>query len=145
MLYIIFFLVLMMAVSLFVRSRSSGDFGAGTLVFSMVALAIIGIIHVPVITSHCSSLATIKSSDALVAVYAESLSDLDKQMESLSKNIDNKTLFNADSPYRTLIETKSNYVSKLAKIREHIVAAKIKIQARKLGLMSHIVRWYGEE
>jgi hypothetical protein len=145
MLYIICFLALTTLVSFIVFCRSSNGDGIGTCTLSIMALITTGVIHVPVILCHCHSLATIRSADDLIGVYTESLSDLDKQMESLSKNIDSKTLFNNDSPYRTLIQAKSHYVSELADARLEIVKEKRKIQARKLGLMSHIVRWFGEE
>lgn len=145
MLFIIICLVFIMVASFIVSIRTHDDCGIGTFGFSALALICIGVMHIPIINHHCDSLATIKSADSLIAVYTESLSDLDKQMESLSKDIDNKTLFNADSPYRTLIQTKADYVSKVAKARFEIVDAKREIQARKLGFMSHIVRWYGEE
>lgn len=130
-----------------VKSKTHDDYESAyfLLSLSVVPLVIIGVLHIPVYLIHCDELAIIRNSQSMIAVHTQAIEDLDRQMSNLTKSIDNKTLFNTDSPYRSLIETKSHYVSNLSEARVAVVRVKTSIMARKLGLMSHIVRWVGEE
>jgi hypothetical protein len=113
--------------------------------FSLMILGIIGIASLITYHEHCDELAFVRNSQAITAVHTQAIEDLDRQLSDLNKTIDNKGLFNADSPYRSLIEAKSSYVKALSRIRMEIMRVKTSILARKLGLMSYIVRWVGEE
>lgn len=113
--------------------------------FSLMILIAIGIANLISYHEHCEELAFIRNSQAITAVHTQAIEDLDKQLSDLNKNIDNKGVFNADSPYRSLIEAKSSYVKALSGVRMEIMRVKTSILARKLGFMSHIVKYFGEE
>jgi hypothetical protein len=118
-----------------------------------IFMSCIGIVGMPIVVvtsfftyeSHCNDLAIIRNSQSIIGVYTQAITDLDQQIEGLNKSVSSQLAFNADSPYRSLIEAKSRYVSKLSMARATVVQAETSIIARKLGLMSYIVRWVGEK
>lgn len=143
----ILFVVMVLCYVGFVKSDKKDDEEIALAIFSgsFVILGIIGIFSFITYLVHCGDVAVIRNSQAMIAVHTQAIEDLDQQMSDLNKSMDNKTLFNSDSPYRSLIEEKSSYVKALSNARVEIVKVKTSIIARKLGLMSYIVRWVGEE
>jgi hypothetical protein len=113
--------------------------------FILMSLIAIGIANLITYHQHCEELAFIRNSQAITEVHTQAIEDLDQQLSDLNKNIDNNGVFNADSPYRSLIEAKSSYVKALSGVRMEIMRVKTSILARKLGFMSHIVKYLGEE
>jgi hypothetical protein len=145
MLYL-FLVVFALIVGGFIRGlRDTGEFGLFISFIGCLCLIPLAIVHCVFVADHCEEIALIRSSQPIIAIHEQAIEDLDRQMDGLSKSIGSQAVFNADSPYRSLIEAKTKYVSKLASAKSGILNAKVSISARKLGMMSYIVRWYGEE
>lgn len=149
MLYLVLFLIALIILGFMIIIKSGDsdgqEVGCTISAIGCACIILIVIIHLLNVNLHCDELATIKNSQSLIAVHTQAIEDLDKQMNGLSKSIGGQALLNADSPYRSLIETKAKYISDLSRARSRVAEAKTSIIARKLGMMSYIIRWYGEE
>ena len=52
---------------------------------------------------------------------------------------------NADSPIRSLVETRTRFISELTEQKIDIQNAKISIESRSIGLMKMVVWIYGKD
>lgn len=145
MLYVIYLLVFLCVLGIVVECIGEYMVGNLLVVIPPFVLIPIFIFHLIVITVHCDDIAFIRNKDSLLLAHTQLIENISIQMEDLNKSLGKQSLFNADCPYKTLIEQKSEVVKKLAHTRICIVQVQNDIQARKMGLMSHIVRWYGDK
>lgn len=145
MLYVIYLLVFLCVLGIVVECFAEHMAATFLIVVPTIVFIPIFIFHLIVITVHCDDIAFIRNKDSLLLAHTQLIENISIQMEDLNKSLGKQSLFNADSPYKTLIEQKSEVVKKLAHTRIRIVQVQNDIQARKIGLMSHIVRWYGEK
>ena len=73
----------------------------------------------------------------------QAIKDIDNQLKQI--NITNSALMNADSPTRSLVETRTKFISELTDQRLSIENARIDIETRSIGLMKMVVWIYGKE
>ena len=97
------------------------------------------------VTHHANDLALVRMGHLSVEVREQAIKDIDEQLISLIGQSPVPALLNADTPVRSLIETKADFVKEIADARLKIAEAKISIAARKIGINSAIVKWMGEE
>jgi len=94
-------------------------------------------------TSHTNELALIRKGQPLINIREQAIKDIDKQLSQI--RITNSALMNADSPVRSLVETKAKFISELTEQKIKIEQARINIEGRSIGMMRMIVGIYGKE
>jgi len=92
---------------------------------------------------HSNDLAVIRSGKPLIEIREQAIKDIDNQLNKLEYN--HTSLMNADTPVKSLIETKSKYISELTNAKLRIQIAKITIEARSIGFFKLVVWLYGKE
>lgn len=122
---------------------SDGYDGAWNVFVCFLMSLFFGCFPICSIVDHSSDLAYIRKGQLLVDVQEQSLKDIDDQLAKIK--IPQTALMNADSPAKSLIEAKYNIVKDLAQSRIKIAEAKISIEARSIGIMRPVVKWYGKE
>lgn len=93
--------------------------------------------------NHSDDLSLIRTGQPLVVIREEAIKDIDKQLDKLK--FSQTSLMNNDSPAKSLIETKSKYISELTVEKLKIQQARINIEARSIGLLKFVVWLYGKE
>jgi len=136
---ILIILILISLLCLFVSRDEGGDF----LFANLLILAICAAPLVMSVTSHTSDLSLIRKGHALVEIREQAIKDIDNQLKQI--NITNSALMNADSPTRSLVETRTKFISELTDQRLSIENARIDIETRSIGLMKMVVWIYGKE
>ena len=95
------------------------------------------------ITIHTSDLALTRKGNVLIQIREQAIKKIDEQLNEIK--INNSALMNADSPARSLIETKAKFVSELTEQKIKIQKAKMSIESRSIGLFKVVVWIYGKE
>lgn len=119
---------------------------ADVLVFILMALVVAlfpVLILCTVMAEHADDLAKVRAGKALVDVRIEAIADIDKQLSALPDY--SSALLNADTPVKTLVETKAQFVKDIAEAKANIAQAKVDIVARSIGPMSAVVTLLGKE
>lgn len=111
--------------------------------FGGCALFLFSIFCMNEVFLHSSQIAFVRMSSDHIIVHQEAIDEVDRQMKSIS--IPEHSFFNADSPYRSLIELRGQRIHALAETKVLINKAKSGIIARKVGLFRDIVYIFGEE
>lgn len=115
-------------------------------IFVGIAICVLpGVLLAGSISSHAHDLGTVRKGYELIEVREQAIEDIDAQLNLLERQYTSTSLLNADTPARSLIETKASFVSEIAEARADIAKAKISIERRSIGLMNGIVHWYGKE
>jgi hypothetical protein len=112
----------------------------------IIPFLLISIITAPffiVGSNHFKNLALIRNGSNLIKIRQQAITDIDNQLKSIK--IASSALINADSPIRTLIQTKSKFISEITEESIKIEQAKIKIEERSMGFYSIVVKIYGKE
>jgi len=113
-----------------------------SVVISLIPMMIMGV-H---ITEHVHDIGTVRHADNFIHVRQQAITDIDEQLITLKAQYTNgSVLLNADTPAKTLIETKAKFVSDIADTRMSVAEAKADIDRRSLGVMSAVVYLYGKE
>lgn len=92
--------------------------------------------------NHISDLTLIRNQGQVVQVREDAIARINQDLAVLPTA---GALMNADSPVKSLIETKSTYITELTTIKASIVDAKISIEQRKMGPGAWAVWIFGEE
>ena len=92
---------------------------------------------------HANDLAVIRSGKPLIEIREQAIKDIDNQLNKLEYN--HTSLMNGDTPTKSLIETKSKYISELTEEKLEIQRAKISIEARSIGFFKLVVWLCGKE
>ena len=79
----------------------------------------------------------------MIETREQAIKDIDNQLNKLEYN--QTSLMNGDTPVKSLIETKSKYISELTEEKLKIQRAKISIEARSIGFFKVVVWLYGKE
>jgi hypothetical protein len=85
----------------------------------------------------------VRNGNLLIETRNEAIKDINNQLKNMK--INQYSLMNADSPVRSLTETKAKFVEESAQQKLKIANAKINIEARSIGFMSGIVKIMGKE
>ena len=112
----------------------------GTLLFTAFLMLLPLVISIMI---HTSELALLRKGNALVVIREQAINDIDTQL--LQIKVSNSSLMNADSPIRSLVETRTKFISELTEQKIKIQEAKISIEDRSIGIMKMVVWIYGKE
>jgi len=132
---ILLFLILIIA-AFMNNSNDSGNFLIAA--FLMLVPLVISIM------THTSQLALLRKGNDLIVIREQAIKDIDTQLLQI-KVSNSSLLMNADSPIRSLVETRTKFISELTEQKIKIQEAKISIESRSIGLMKMVVWIYGKE
>lgn len=106
-----------------------------------IILACLGLNGIPFFI-HINDLVTIRNQAEIIQIKTEAIESINKDLASLPQTT---ALMNADSPARSLIETKSEYITNLADAKTQILEAKLGIARRKMGPSAWVVWILGDK
>lgn len=106
-----------------------------------IILIVLGLNLFPVFT-HIPDIALIRNQALLIEVRQSAISQINKDLAEFPQF---GQLMNADSPIKTLIETKSQYLAQLTELKIKIAAAKLNIEKRKIGPSAWVVWMMGDK
>jgi hypothetical protein len=95
------------------------------------------------ISEHAYDLSIVRNEEQIISVHETAIQEIDTQLKGM--DIKNTSLMNADSPTRSLIEAKAEFVKRLTEARSRVVNARVRISARSIGVASGVVTVYGKE
>lgn len=134
-------IILLILVTIIIKFKGGHDFE-----IAVAAVLLIAGLFVLIIGSslfHANDLALIRSGKPLIETREQAIKDIDNQLNKLEYN--HTSLMNGDTPVKSLIETKSRYISELTEEKLEIQRAKINIEARSIGFFKLVVWLYGKE
>lgn len=111
----------------------------------MAALAIMFIVCLlngAALLGHISDIALIRNAETLYSVREKAIDRISDELASLPGQT---ALMNADSPAKTLIETKSEYVTALTDLQMEVAQAQVSIERRKMGPSAWVVWAIGDK
>lgn len=121
------------------------DWG-GVLFFIAIILVICGLSTFSTYIDHAHDLGTIRNANIIIEVQEQRIESLKKSINEfvpLGKNPG--TLFNADSPIKSMIDNMAEAERKLAETKREVVEAKVDISRREAGPFWFIVSMFGKE
>ena len=95
-----------------------------------------------VISTHANNLAKVNHQAPIIAVYEQNIADLEKRLDKF--DYPSGSLLNADSPVASITKSLTDAQTKLAAVKEEQAIAMRKIESRRLGVMSGVIRWVGD-
>lgn len=96
---------------------------------AIIILIVIGLNGLQM-TIHISDISLVKNQHIVLQVREDAITRINNDLKDFPQTT---TLMNADSPIRSMIETKSQYISDLTNTKVRIADAKMSIERRKLG------------
>lgn len=109
---------------------------------TIIILGIVGFLNAMPIVHHIKDVSLIRNQELVISVKEEAIQRINDDLKDLKAP--SAALMNADSPVKTLIETKSQYISDLTDLKTEIAEAKINIERRKMGPSAWVVWAIGE-
>jgi hypothetical protein len=134
-------IILLILVTIIIKFKNSYHFEIA--IAAVFLIAGLFVLIIGSILTHSDDLALVRKGKPLIEIREQAIKDIDNQLNKLEYN--HTALMNADTPAKSLIETKSEYVDELTYQKLKIQRAKIKIEARSIGFFKLVVWLYGKE
>lgn len=122
---------------------SSDENDVGAAIFFIFLAGVVFSPVAAVLQSHANDLALSRIGSTKSAVYIQSLDDLDASLNKVKSM--SSSFANRDAPIQSIVEARVEMLKALRETKAEIAKAKIRIEARKLGLMSGIVTIMGDK
>lgn len=97
--------------------------------FGLFLIVIVFALNGLQLVSHISDISLVKNQHIVLQVREDAITRINNDLRDFPQTT---TLMNADSPIRSMIETKSQYISDLTNTKVRIADAKMSIERRKL-------------
>lgn len=136
------FLWIVIAVGLILLEISSHHTEGGAFAVAMIIIVFTGLLNIIPVTEHARDLAIIRTAPITTAVREEAIQRINDDLVNFPTE---SALMNADSPVKSMIETKSKFISDLTELNASIAEAKVSIERRKLGPSAWVVYVVGEK
>ena len=98
-----------------------------------------------VVSEHANDLAIVRGWNAVYEAHLQHVKTLEKRIDEMSYKNNSEISLNADTPYASIVEAYKEAQKNLANHRAKVSAAKVDIEARRLGWFGIIVIIMGQE